>query len=93
MSKQYADAAVYERKLQKVMERMAVEEYIYDFNCNEAWVEFLSKGKPYRFECTKSKAEAMGLNLVCDLDYFAQVILALEKFAGLVDEFSALRVN
>lgn len=85
MSKQYADATVYERKLQKVMERMAVEEYNYNFDRHGAWVEFRLKGQLYRFDHTKEKAEARGIKLMYGSDCFAQIVLSLEDLARMAE--------
>lgn len=61
MAKQYASAEVYERKLDRVMERMGAEEYNYNFDRFGAWVEFRLRGQLYRFDHTREKAarEAM----------------------------------
>lgn len=45
MAKQYASAEVYERKLDRVMERMGAEEYNYNFDRFGAWVEFRLRGQ------------------------------------------------
>ena len=85
MSKQYADAAVYERKLQKVMERMATDEYNYNFDRHGAWVEFRLKGQLYRFDHTKEKAAARGIKLMYGSDCFAQIVLSLEDLARMAE--------
>lgn len=85
MSKQYADATVYERKLQKVMERMTVEEYNYNFDRHGAWIEFRLKGQLYRFDHTKEKAEARGIKLMYGSDCFAQIVLSLEDLARMAE--------
>lgn len=85
MSKQYAAAEIYERKLQKVMERMEAEAYNYNFDRYGAWVEFRLKGQLYRFDHTKEKAEARGIKLSYSSDCFAQIVLSLEDLARMAE--------
>jgi hypothetical protein len=79
--KQYSDASAYERKLEKVMNRFGVEDYNYNFDRFSAWVEFRYKGQLYRFEHSKDKATAHGINLIYGSDCFAQIVLSLEDLA------------
>ena len=44
MAKQYAEPAAYEAKLEKVMGRLGVENYDYDWSRFECWVSFTYKG-------------------------------------------------
>lgn len=81
MAKQYADAPTYEKKLQKVMERMSASDCNYNFDRHGAWVEFRFKGQLYRFDHTKEKAAAYGINLSYGSDCFAQIVLSLEDLA------------
>lgn len=79
-AKQYADAAVYEKKFEKVMERFGVEKdkYNWDHSRRNAWVEFFYKGQLYRFEHSVENAQAHGQKLTYGTDAFAQIVLALE---------------
>ena len=84
-AKRYADADTYERKLKKVMERFGVEEYDYNFDRHGCWVQFRVKGDLYRFDHSVEKAKARGVKLVYGSDAFAQVVLALEDLARMVE--------
>lgn len=83
--KQYADPAGYERKLEKVMERLGVDSYDYNFDRHGCWVQFRLKGEIYRFDHSVAKAKERGVNLTYGSDAFAQVVLALEDLARMVE--------
>jgi len=85
MAKQYADPASYEAKLEKVMGRLGVERYDYDWSRFECWVEFWYKGQPYRFAHSVENANAHGVNIRYGSDVFAQVVLSLEDLARMVE--------
>nr|BDD44992.1 hypothetical protein 11 [Spirochaetaceae bacterium] len=84
--KKYSDAAKYERKLDRVMDRLGIGD---DFNFGRdrygGWVEFNYNGQPHRFEYTVEKAQAKGFDLVYGSDAFAQLVLGLEDLARLVE--------
>ena len=82
--KQYAAADPYEAKLKKVMARLDVEEYDYDWSRRGCWVSFTYKGGYYRFEHTIEKAREHGVKIDHGSDLFAQVVLALEDLARMV---------
>lgn len=48
VKKQYASPDAYEAKLARVMERMGVTEYNYNWDRHMAWVEFRRKGQLFR---------------------------------------------
>ena len=85
--KQYASLEFYEKKLAKVMSRFGIEPEKYDWDCNRSscWVQFYYKGGLYRFEHSVQKAQEHGHKLSYGSDAFAQVVLALEDLARLVD--------
>lgn len=83
--KQYADAEVYERKLAKVMERLTVKDFNWNWDRYGAWVQFRYKGDLYQFDHSVEKAKARGVHLVYGSDAFAQVVLALEDLARMVE--------
>lgn len=91
MDKQYTkNAEYYEAKLTKVMTRLGVETYSYDWNQRrgeaECYVEMRYGGRTYRFEnsSTKSAETGRGLKLVSDI--FASVVLSLEGLARAVEQ-------
>ena len=83
--KQYASPDIYERKLDKVMERLTVDSYDYNFDRHGCWVQFRYRGDLYRFDHSVEKAKARGVNLTYGSDAFAQVVLALEDLARMVE--------
>lgn len=85
VKKQYGDSDSYERKLERVMERIEVKEFSYNFDRFGCWVEFRYRNDLYRFEHSIEKAKAKGINLRYGSDAFAQVVLALEDLARMVE--------
>lgn len=85
MAKQYAEPAAYEAKLEKVMTRLGVDEYDYDWSRFECWVTFRYKGQPYKFSHSVDNARAHGVNIRYGSDVFAQVVLSLEDLARMVE--------
>lgn len=83
--KLYADPATYEAKLSKVMARLGIEQYDYDWSRYECWVSFVYKGQPYRFSHSVKSAQEHGVNIQYGSDAFAQVILSLEDLARMVE--------
>lgn len=85
--KQYTSLEFYEKKLTKVMSRFGIEEgqYNWDYTRAGCWVQFRYKGGLYRFEHSVQKAQEHGHKLSYGSDAFAQVVLALEDLARLVD--------
>lgn len=83
--KQYGPADQYKRKLDRVMERLGVEEYNFNRDQWSCFVEFRYKGELYRFDHSIEKARARGIELQYGSDAFAQVVLALEDLARMVE--------
>lgn len=85
MPKQYAEPAAYEAKLEKVMQRLGVERYDYNWDRFSCWVEFVYKDGHYRFSHSVENAQAHGVNIRYGSDVFAQVVLSLEDLARMVE--------
>lgn len=85
MKKQYGPADNYEAKLSRVMERLGVKEYDYNFDRHGCWISFRYCGEMYRFDHSVAKARAKGVQLTYGSDAFAQVVLALEDLARMVE--------
>lgn len=83
--KQYGAADNYERKLERVMERLGVEEFNFNWDRWSCWVQFRYKGELYQFEHSVEKARSRGQKLDYGSDAFAQVVLALEDLARMVE--------
>ena len=86
-AKKYASAENYEAKLEKVMARLGITRDHYDYNWDRftCWVQFDYKGQLYRFEHSLKNAAAHGQKVHCGSDVFAQVVLALEDLARMVE--------
>jgi len=84
-AKQYAPAENYEAKLEKVMARLGIEKYNYNWDRFSCWVQFDYKGQVYRFEHSLNNAKAHGQTVRYGSDVFAQVVLALEDLARMVE--------
>jgi len=85
MTKRYAEPSTYEAKLEKVMGRLGVEWFDYDWSRRECWIEFRYKGAPYRFTHSVGNAQAHGVDIRYGSDVFAQVVLSLEDLARMVE--------
>ena len=83
--KQYGPADNYEGKLERVMARLGIESYNYNFDRYGCYVEFKYKGELYRFDHSIEKARARGVEIRYGSDAFAQVVLALEDLARMVE--------
>jgi hypothetical protein len=84
-AKQYASADNYESKLEKVMSRMGIEKYNYNWDRFSCWVEFTYKGQIYRFSHSIENAKAHNQSVRYGSDVFAQVVLSLEDLARMVE--------
>lgn len=85
MAKQYASPETYETKLEKVMGRLGVEKYNYDWSRTNCWIEFSYKSQFYRFEHSIQNAKEHNINLKYGSDAFAQLVLSLEDLARMVE--------
>ena len=91
MKKQYrGDMTAFEKKLGRVMERLGVEKYQYDWTQRKGgsscFVEMQYAGRTYRFENSTEKSAECGRNLVYVSDLFAAVIYSLEGLARAVEQ-------
>jgi hypothetical protein len=83
--KKYAEPDNYEAKLNRVMERLGVSEYNYNWDRHGGWVQFQYKNELYRFDHSVDNAKAHGINLTYGTDAFAQIVRALEGLALMVE--------
>ena len=83
--KLYGDAYNYECKLKKVMDRLGVKEFNFNWSRFDCYIEFRYKGEYYRFDHSVEKAKLKGVQLTYGSDAFAQVVLALEDLARMVE--------
>lgn len=83
--KRYQSADAYEKKLERVMERLGVTNYNYNWDRWEGWVEFHYRGELYRFNHSTKKAQERGVDIKFGSDAFAQIVLSLEDLARMVE--------
>ncbi len=83
--KKYRSADAYEKKLERVMERLGVEWFNFNWDRWGCWIEFRYRGELYRFDHSTEKAQSRGVNLRYGSDCFAQVVLSLEDLARMVE--------
>ncbi|MDW7673204.1 MAG: J domain-containing protein [Bacillota bacterium] len=67
------------------MDKLGADSYNYNFDRHGCWIEFRYKGELYRFDHSTEKAKARGIELRYGSDAFAQVVLALEDLARMVE--------
>ena len=75
----------YEAKLEKVMKRLGVDKFNYDWSRRACFVEFWLDGQYYRFDHSIENAEKHGQKVVYGSDVFAQVVLVLEDIARITE--------
>lgn len=75
----------YESKLKRVMERLSVDKYNYDWTRQECFVEFTYRNQLYRFEHSLEKAKETGQKIVFISDLFAQLVMSLEDIARMTE--------
>ena len=79
----------YEKKLERVMTRLGVEKYDYDWvtsrNNNSCYIEMLYHGRVYRFENDTKQSAEHGCNRTCASDLFADVVYTLEGLARSIE--------
>ena len=79
------DGEYYEAKLHRVMKRLGVQDYTWDWSRWSCWVQFRYKGQLYRFEHSVQKAQEHKQRIRYGVEAFAQLVLALEDLARLVE--------
>lgn len=73
----------YEDKLARVMTRLGIEKYDYNWSKDDCYIEFFYKNQLYRFEHSLKKAEEQGIKYVSDL--FAQLVYTLEDISRMTE--------
>lgn len=78
------------RKLERVMARLGVEKYQYDWNQSKGgsscWVEMVYNGAAYRFENSTEKSAKAGKNLSYISDLMGAVVYSLEGLVRAVEQ-------
>lgn len=63
MAETRAELQTYEAKLERVMERLGVEKFDYDWTRRECWIEFWYRGQLYKFVHSVANAQAHGIDI------------------------------
>lgn len=84
-AKKYGSLDYYEGKLERVAERLGVARLDWNADRHGCWVSFVYKGQMYRFDHSVTNARTHGIDLTYGSDAFAQVVLALEDLARMVE--------
>lgn len=89
--KQYSgDLNYFEAKLGRVMDRLGVEKYQWDWSQSRAgascWVEMRYGGSTYRFENSSRKSAECGRGLIYASDLLASIVYSLEGLARAVEQ-------
>ncbi|MDR0905793.1 MAG: J domain-containing protein [Oscillospiraceae bacterium] len=71
----------YEGKLKKVMARLGVEKFNYDWTRQDCFVELLCKGRVFHFSDSLEAARIRGEKITAVSDVFARIVLMLEDLA------------
>ncbi len=83
--KLYGPQDGYIKKLKSVMGRLGVEKYDYNWDRFGSWVEFIYRGKAYKFADSIQNAAKHGQKISYVSDTFARVVLSLEDIARMKD--------
>ena len=83
MTKKYQSAEKYEKKLEKVMSRIGATKYDYDWGRKSCYVQFLYKGKAYRFENSVEALQSRKIDIAYGSDALAILDLDDESIARL----------
>lgn len=75
----------YESKLRRVMERLGIDKYNYDWTRSDCFIEFTYCNQFYRFEHSLDKAAAHNQKISCVSDLFAQLVLSLEDICRMTE--------
>ena len=88
MSKQYKGFDYYASKLPRIMERMGAQLKDYDSGRRTCFVEFVYKGRHYRWENSVEELQARGIKITYGSDAFAITVLDLEALARMIERGS-----
>lgn len=75
----------YEGKLRRIMERMGIGKYNYDWTRTDCFIEFTYHNQFYRFEHSIDKARVHNQKIQCVSDLFAQLVLSLEDICRMAE--------
>ncbi|WP_062515569.1 hypothetical protein [Halobacillus sp. KGW1] len=74
-----------EKKLEKVMKRLKIDDYHFNWDRNSCFIEFAYQGEPYRLEHSIEKAKERGIILRNGLDCLNELTQSLEELCVILD--------
>lgn len=75
----------YERQLIKVMRRLKVENFYFNWDRNSCFIEFTYQDNSYRMEHSIQKAREKGIVLRNGMDCLHELIQSLEDLSHMID--------
>lgn len=83
--RQHQGVSFYEYKLERVMKRLGVDSYNFNWDRWGCYVDFRYKGEVYRFEHSVEKARSRGVELRNGSESFIEVVMTFEDMANIVE--------
>ena len=82
----HKDQDMYERKLIKVMKRLKIEEYIFNWDRSSCFIEFQYDDNVYRLEHSIQKAKEKGVIVLKNgLDCLSELVQSLEDLCQIIE--------
>ena len=82
----HKDQDMYERKLIKVMKRLKIEEYIFNWDRSSCFIEFQYDENVYRLEHSIQKAKEKGVIVLKNgLDCLSELVQSLEDLCQIIE--------
>ncbi|SDG92046.1 hypothetical protein SAMN05192534_10112 [Alteribacillus persepolensis] len=81
----YKDQKISERKLTKVMRRLKIEHYNFNWDRNSCYIEFRYHGHSYKMGHSVERAKKKGIILRNGLDCLSELVDTLENLCEIVD--------
>ena len=82
----YKEQDQYERKLIKVMKRLKIEEYQFNWDRSSCYIEFQYEDNLYKLEHTVQKAKEKGVIVLRNgLDCLSELVLSLEDLCQIIE--------
>ncbi len=83
--RQQSGISFYEYKLERVMKRLRVDSYRFNWDRWGCYVDFYYQGELYRFEHSVEKAGSRGVELRNGSEAFIGVVITFEEIANIVE--------
>ena len=81
----YRGVSFYEYKLERVMKRLGVDSYSFNWDRWGCYVDFYYRGELFRFEHSVEKARSRGVELRSGSESFIEVVMTFEDIASIVE--------